>query len=85
MATRASLLVSLFAFTSLLAGCEEPPPSGIVQVTVTDQAGARVSGSVVMGHVGDGAVVVDSVLGAGAVVDAGEHLVGHRRPDPDGA
>ena len=48
-------------------------------------AGARVSGSVVMGHVGDGAVVVDSVLGAGAVVDAGEHLVGHRRPDPDGA
>lgn len=46
-------------------------------------AGARIAGSVVMGTVGAGAVVVDSVLGADAVVDAGEVLGGVRRPDPD--
>jgi carbonic anhydrase/acetyltransferase-like protein (isoleucine patch superfamily) len=38
-----------------------------------------------MGRVGDGAVVIDSVIGAEGVVDAGEAISGARRPgDADG-
>lgn len=44
---------------------------------------ATVKDSVIMGRVGEGAEVVDSVLGADAVVAPGEHLMGVRRPDPD--
>jgi hypothetical protein len=36
-----------------------------------------------MGHVGSGAVVIDSVIGADASVADGERLAGVRRPDPD--
>jgi mannose-1-phosphate guanylyltransferase len=46
-------------------------------------AGSVVADSVVMGRVGDGAEVRASVLGADAVVVAGEHVHGERRPDPD--
>jgi mannose-1-phosphate guanylyltransferase len=46
-------------------------------------AGARVADSVVMGQVGEGAELSDSVLGADGVVAAGEHVHGERRPDPD--
>ena len=45
--------------------------------------GAVVRGSIVMGRVCSGASVVDSVIGADAVVDTDEVLVGVRRPDPD--
>jgi len=41
---------------------------------------ATVVDSVVMGHVGAGATVVGSVIGADAEVAAGEHLDGVRRP-----
>lgn len=46
-------------------------------------AGCVVADSVVMGRVGDGAQVRDSVLGADAVVVGGEQVLGERRPDPD--
>jgi mannose-1-phosphate guanylyltransferase len=46
-------------------------------------AGAVVADSVIMGRVGEGAVVRNSVLGADGVVAPGEHLQGVRRPDPD--
>ncbi|MDP2289807.1 MAG: NDP-sugar synthase [Actinomycetota bacterium] len=45
--------------------------------------GAVVTDSVVMGRVGTGAVVHDSVIGADGVVAPGEHLSGVRRPAPD--
>lgn len=48
-------------------------------------AGALVISSVVMGHVGAHAELVDCVIGADAVVADGEHLHGVRRPDPDRA
>lgn len=44
--------------------------------------GAVVADSVIMGHVGAGAVVRDSVLGADGDVAADEHVSGERRPDP---
>jgi mannose-1-phosphate guanylyltransferase len=43
-------------------------------------AEATVIDSVVMGHVGAGATVMGSVIGADAEVEAGEHLDGVRRP-----
>ena len=46
-------------------------------------AGATVADSVVMGRVGEGAEVRDSVLGADGVVAPGERVQGERRPDPD--
>jgi mannose-1-phosphate guanylyltransferase len=49
------------------------------------ETGAVVRRSVVMGRVGSGARVVDSVLGAGAEVAPDDELVGARRPDPDAA
>lgn len=45
--------------------------------------GAVVTDSVVMGRVGAGAVVHNSVLGADAVAVAGEQVSGERRPDPN--
>jgi NDP-sugar pyrophosphorylase family protein len=45
--------------------------------------GAVVTDSVVMGRVGAGAVVHNSVVGADGVVAPGEHISGERRPDPD--
>ena len=45
--------------------------------------GAVVTDSVVMGRVGAGAEVRDSVLGADGVAAPGEHMSGERRPDPD--
>ena len=45
--------------------------------------GAVVTDSVVMGRVGAGAVVHNSVVGADGVVAPGEHINGERRPDPD--
>jgi mannose-1-phosphate guanylyltransferase len=48
-------------------------------------AGAAVTGSVIMGQVGVGAVVVDSVIGADAVVAPGEHVHAELRPDPAAA
>jgi mannose-1-phosphate guanylyltransferase len=48
-------------------------------------AGASVRDSVVMGRVDDGASVDGSVIGADAVVAAGEHLTGAKRPDPAAA
>lgn len=42
---------------------------------------AIVSGSLVMGVVGDGAVVIDSVIGKDGVVEAGETISGVKRPD----
>ena len=47
------------------------------------EAGAMVTDSVVMGRVGAGAVVQQSVLGADGVAAPGEHVSGERRPDPD--
>lgn len=47
------------------------------------EAGATVTDSVVMGRVGAGAVVQDSVLGADGSAAPGEHVRGERRPDPD--
>ncbi|MDO8361714.1 MAG: NDP-sugar synthase [Actinomycetota bacterium] len=47
------------------------------------EAGATVADSVVMGRVGAGAMVHDSVLGADASVAPGEQLSGERRPDPN--
>jgi len=44
---------------------------------------AVVTGSVVMGRVGDGASLTDCVIGAEGVVDAGECTVDVRRPDQD--
>ena len=44
---------------------------------------AVVTDSLVMGRVGAGAVMHDSVLGADAVVAPGEHLSSERRPDPN--
>lgn len=44
---------------------------------------AIVTGSVVMGVVGDGASLTESVIGADGVVAAGEYSVDVRRPDPD--
>jgi ADP-glucose pyrophosphorylase len=46
-------------------------------------AGAQVTDSVVMGRVGEGADVRDSVVGADGVVAPHEHVHGERRPDPD--
>jgi mannose-1-phosphate guanylyltransferase len=45
--------------------------------------GAVVRDSVVMGRIGDGASVERCVIGADAVVEAGEQLADMRRPDPD--
>ncbi|MGD9997816.1 MAG: sugar phosphate nucleotidyltransferase [Ilumatobacteraceae bacterium] len=45
-------------------------------------SGASVVDSVVMGHVATGASVDRSVLGADAVVESGEVVVGVKRPDP---
>jgi mannose-1-phosphate guanylyltransferase len=45
--------------------------------------GAHVEGSVVMGVIGAGARVVDSVIGAEGVVGSHESVSGVRRPDPD--
>jgi mannose-1-phosphate guanylyltransferase len=45
-------------------------------------AGAIVERSIVMGTVGREAVVVDAVLGAGAVVPDGHELIGARLPEP---
>ncbi|MEI7547647.1 MAG: NDP-sugar synthase [Actinomycetota bacterium] len=47
------------------------------------EAGATVTDSVVMGRVGAGAVVQDSVLGVDGSAAPGEHVSGERRPDPD--
>ncbi len=47
--------------------------------------GAVVTDSVVMGRVGAGAVVHNSVLGADGVIAPGEHLSNQRRPDPNAA
>jgi mannose-1-phosphate guanylyltransferase len=44
---------------------------------------AVVTDSVVMGSIGAGAVVHDSVIGAGGHVAPGEHVSGERRPAPD--
>lgn len=44
--------------------------------------GAVVTDSVVMGRIGRGAVVAESVLGADGEVAVGEHVQGVRRPDP---
>ena len=44
---------------------------------------AYVDGSVVMGRIGAGARVIDSVIGVDGVVAAAESLSGARRPDPD--
>jgi mannose-1-phosphate guanylyltransferase len=44
---------------------------------------AVVSGSVVMGHVGRGAQVTDSVLGSAGSAAPGERVRNQRRPDPD--
>lgn len=46
-------------------------------------ARAQVTDSVVMGQVGEGADVRDSVVGADGVVAPNEHVHGERRPDPD--
>ena len=45
--------------------------------------GAVVTDSVIMGRVGAGAVVHNSVLGADGVVAPGEHVSDQRRPDPN--
>lgn len=42
---------------------------------------AIVRGSLVMGEVGDGAVVIESVIGRDGRVDAGETISGAKRPD----
>ena len=47
--------------------------------------GASVTDSVIMGHVGAGAVVHNSVLGADGVVAPGESICDQRRPDPNSA
>ena len=47
------------------------------------ESGAVVTDSVVMGRVGAGAVVHNSVVGADGIVAPGEHVSGERRPDPD--
>ncbi|MGB8860445.1 MAG: NDP-sugar synthase [Ilumatobacteraceae bacterium] len=47
------------------------------------EAGAVVTDSVLMGRVGAGAVVHNSVLGVDGVVEPGEQVSGERRPDPD--
>lgn len=44
--------------------------------------GAVVERSIVMGEIGDGAVVVDCVIGAAGAVPAGADLTGARIPDP---
>jgi mannose-1-phosphate guanylyltransferase len=44
-------------------------------------ADAIVQGSLVMGRVGDGAVVIDSVIGADGTVVVGEVVSGAKRPD----
>lgn len=46
------------------------------------EAGAVVTDSVIMGHVGAGAVVHNSVLGADGVIAPGEQVSNERRPDP---
>ena len=45
--------------------------------------GAVVTDSVIMGRVGAGAVVHNSVLGADGVIAPGEHVSDERRPDPN--
>jgi ADP-glucose pyrophosphorylase len=45
--------------------------------------GAAVSGSIVMGRVESGATIVDCVIGADGVVDAGVQLKGALVPDPN--
>ena len=57
-------------------GSKKPP---LVWIGV----GAVVRDSVVMGRIGDGASVERCVIGADAVVEAGEQLADMRRPDPD--
>jgi mannose-1-phosphate guanylyltransferase len=47
------------------------------------EAGAVVTDSVLMGRVGAGAVVHNSVLGIDGVVEPGEQMSDARRPDPD--
>jgi mannose-1-phosphate guanylyltransferase len=47
------------------------------------ERGAVVTDSTVMGRVGAGAVVHNSVLGGDGTVAPGEHLSGERRPNPD--
>jgi ADP-glucose pyrophosphorylase len=49
------------------------------------EVGAVVRDSVVMGRIGVGASVERCVIGADAVVEAGEQLADSRRPDPDRA
>lgn len=56
--------------------------SVLLSGAVIDQ-GAVVTDSVVMGRVGAGAVVANSVLGADGSAAPGEHVSGERRPDPD--
>jgi mannose-1-phosphate guanylyltransferase len=45
--------------------------------------GASVSDSVVMGRLAAGSTVIGCVIGADAVVEAGERLTDRRRPDPN--
>lgn len=54
----------------------------VVLATGRVGAGAIVVRSIVMGEVGGGARVVDSVIGAAGVVAPGENLEGERVPDP---
>ncbi|MFM8847256.1 MAG: sugar phosphate nucleotidyltransferase [Actinomycetota bacterium] len=54
----------------------------VVLATGRVGAGAIVVRSIVMGEVGGGARVVDSVIGAAGVVAPGENLEGARVPDP---
>jgi mannose-1-phosphate guanylyltransferase len=69
------------------SGAEVGAGAEVVRSVLLDGAtlerGAVVRDSVVMGRVCAGATLDGSVLGAGAVVAAGEHLVDARRPDPD--
>lgn len=69
------------------AGAQVRPGARVTRSVLLSGAvideGAVVTDSVVMGRVGTGAVVENSVLGADGSAAPGERVHGERRPDPD--
>lgn len=78
----AVVVESVVSGHATVAGESRIERSVILDGAIID-ARATVSSSVVMGRVGVGAVLVDCVIGADAIVADGEQLQGVRRPDPD--
>lgn len=78
----ATVVASIVADGAVVAAAARVERSVVLAGASVGQ-GSTVTDSVVMGRLAEGSVVVRCVIGADAVVDAGEHLTDERRPDPD--